>query len=270
METKKKKHGCLTAIVAIVILIVVGTIVGRVGDAKAKRDRERSYNEILWPTSDLASHLPQPENQYGEITYDSEGRLEFLIAKQSKDAYAQYVNTCMQSGYTVNYSKGTDYFWADNQDGYSLSVNYEEEYKEMEISITAPVKKAEETPAPDEEAEISEETETEPAATEEPQPTATTEPEGEEKTENGIRPEFKEVVDNYEEFMNEYVDFMKKYQDADGSDAQMLLDYANFLSKYADMEDTYDKLGDEDMSDAESTYYLQAQARVLAKLSEIA
>lgn len=270
MEPKKKKHGCLTAILVVVALILIGTAVGKVSDAKAKRDRERSYITVTWPTNELVMQLPKPENLYGEITRETEGSFEVLIAKETKADYTKYVEACMSAGFSVDYTKATDYFWANNENGYSLRVSYDEDYKEMSIEITAPSKKAESTALQEEEAESKAEEET-PAATEEP--LATEEPAAEseaEKTASGIRPEFKESVDSYEEFMNEYVDFMKKYEDSDGSNAQMLLDYASFLAKYSDMAEKFDKLGDEDMSSEESTYYLQTQSRVLAKLSEVA
>ena len=267
METKKKKHGCLTAILIVIFLIAVGTIVGKINDASEKKNREKSYSTITWPSGELASQLPQPENLYGEIEYETASSLDILIAKESKEDYIKYVDTCMQNGFDVDYSKNTEYFRADNEEGYSLDVSYDAEYREMKISITAPVKNTA-TPEPEEEQTTLQEAENTPT----PEPQTTPEPKEEnssEETASGIRPEFKESVDSYEEFMNEYVDFMKKYENSNGSDAQMLLDYSRFIAKYADMADKFNKLGDEDMTAEESTYYLQVQSRVLAKLSEV-
>lgn len=87
---------------------------------------------------------------------------------------------------------------------------------------------------------------------------------------DGMRPDFKEAMDSYEEFMNEYVAFMKKYADSDGTDASILADYATYMGKYADMVDKFDKWESEDMNAAETAYYIDVQTRVSKMLLEVA
>lgn len=87
---------------------------------------------------------------------------------------------------------------------------------------------------------------------------------------DGMRPEFKAAMDSYENFMNEYVNFMKKYM-ADPSDMSLLMDYADYMSKYSDfVEDFEEWEDDDDMNAAETAYYIDVQARVSKKLLEIA
>ncbi len=87
---------------------------------------------------------------------------------------------------------------------------------------------------------------------------------------DGMRPEFKAAMDSYENFMNEYVNFMKKYI-ADPSDMSLLMDYADYMSKYSDfVEDFEEWEDDDDMNTAETAYYIDVQARVSKKLLEIA
>jgi uncharacterized protein (UPF0212 family) len=78
--------------------------------------------------------------------------------------------------------------------------------------------------------------------------------------------DFRAWVDSYEEFMNEYVDFMKTY---DQSDTAALLQYGQLMAKYADFAEQTDNLNEEDYSTEDWAYYMQAQARVLQRLSEI-
>lgn len=86
---------------------------------------------------------------------------------------------------------------------------------------------------------------------------------------DGMRPEFKAAMDSYENFMNEYVNFMKKYM-ADPSDMSLLMDYADYMSKYSDfVEDFEEWEDDDDMNAAETAYYIDVQARVSKKLLEI-
>lgn len=86
---------------------------------------------------------------------------------------------------------------------------------------------------------------------------------------NGMRPEFKEAMDAYEAFFDEYAAFMEKFESS-GNTASMLLDYAKYMSEYAETMEKLDAMGDEDLNDAELTYYLQVQTRVNKRLLEVA
>ena len=84
----------------------------------------------------------------------------------------------------------------------------------------------------------------------------------------GLDPDFKKAMDSYEKFMDEYVAFMKKYQ-ANPSDLSLLVDYADYMSKYADFVEDFEAWDDEDMNTAEAAYYLEVQTSVNKKLLEI-
>ena len=85
-----------------------------------------------------------------------------------------------------------------------------------------------------------------------------------------MRPEFKEAMDSYEAFFDEYVAFMEKYAASDGSDLTLLTDYANYMSKYADMMADFEAWDSEDMNTAETAYYIEVQSRISQKLLEVA
>lgn len=86
---------------------------------------------------------------------------------------------------------------------------------------------------------------------------------------DGMRPEFKQAMDSYEAFMNEYCDFMADYAESDGSDLKMLADYADMMSKYADAAEDFDAWDDDDLNDAELSYYIEVQTRVNERLYEL-
>lgn len=87
---------------------------------------------------------------------------------------------------------------------------------------------------------------------------------------DGMRPDFKNAMDSYETFMGEYCDFMAKYNESDGSNLSLLSDYASFLSQYAEMAESFEAWDSEDLTDAETAYYLEVQTRVSQKLLEVA
>lgn len=90
----------------------------------------------------------------------------------------------------------------------------------------------------------------------------------EESKTTGIRPEFKEALDSYEQFFNEYADLMEAYKN-NPTDLQLLTKYADFMSKYSDYMQKLDELKTEDMSTEESAYFIDVTARIEKRLLEV-
>lgn len=86
---------------------------------------------------------------------------------------------------------------------------------------------------------------------------------------DGMRPEFKEAMDSYEAFYDGYCDFMKEYAD-NPTDISLLAEYADMMSKAADMSKKFDAWDEDEMNDAELKYYLEVSNRVAQKLLEVA
>ena len=126
------------------------------------------------------------------------------------------------------------------------------------------------TPKPTEateEAEAVEEAEDE-AAEETPEPTPEPTPEAT-PAPAGVSPEFKETMDSYEAFFDEYCDFMKKMSD-DPTDFTILMEYADVMTRYADIMDKLDAIDEDELSPADEAYYIEAMARIEVKLLEAA
>lgn len=86
--------------------------------------------------------------------------------------------------------------------------------------------------------------------------------------ENGIRPEFKEAMDAYEEFYGEYCDLMKRYED-DPTDLTVLMKYLEMLTKAEEMTEKFEAWDEDDMSNEELLYYMEVNSRVVAMLLEL-
>lgn len=215
-------------------------------------------NTITWPAGTAGKVLPPPESNIGKFSFEYDDSFFVYIGNTSKEDFAEYINTCSEAGFNVDYSKGDNYYFANNSEGWNLSLNYEGN-NIMSISINAP---EEETAAPTTAPEAEPATE---KATEKPAEKAT---EKKESNASGIDPDFKAAMDSYEEFMDEYVAFMKKYN-ANPNDMTLLTDYLDYLDEYADMVKEFNKWEDEDLNDEEFNYYLEVQTRVTQKLLEV-
>ena len=84
----------------------------------------------------------------------------------------------------------------------------------------------------------------------------------------GIRKDFKEAMDSYEKVMNSYADFMTKYNRSDNQ-AGMISEYADYMKKYADAAEKFEKWNENDLTNEETKYYIDVQARVSKRLSDI-
>ena len=104
-----------------------------------------------------------------------------------------------------------------------------------------------------------------PAATAAPRPTATPRPAAAPTPAptpraDGVSPEFKKYMDSYEAFFDEYLDFMES---AEGEE-----DGFGYLLRYAEMMDSLDAIGEEELSTADELYYLEVLSRIGKKLME--
>ena len=91
------------------------------------------------------------------------------------------------------------------------------------------------------------------------------------ETEDGVTPEFKELMDSYEEFFNEYVDFINKYKNAEAEDMVALMgDYADYMTKYAEMMEKMQKMEKDDLPTQDVAYYVEVTARINQKLLTVA
>lgn len=255
------------------ILIVPFFALGDVQISGGSSHTKEKAENLDWSEYVLSDKLPEPKTLKGRLTYDSSSSLSLYIMDVNKNEYKDYVSACKDKGYNVDVYNSSTSFSAKNEEGYSLHLYYDEDDKEYSISLSEPEKKS----ASEETKEESKPTET---PKEEKQKTDTnneetkaTETPKEEKPKtdtnnNGLRPNFKKAMDDYETFMNEYVEFMKKYS-ANPGDTSLLKDYTNYMTKYTKAMESFEKWNAEEINDAETKYYLEVQTRVNKKLLEV-
>lgn len=209
--------------------------------------------KFQWPTSNVVSKLPIPKSQVGEINYEHDNFFAIYVGDTAKADYDEYVNSCINNGFNIDYSKNEKTYWGYNAEGYHISVEYKGN-NTMYISINAP----------DEEEIKSEETNT---GTEKENGKETEAKD--ESSSGGISSDFKAAMDSYEKFFDEYVAIMKKYAN-NPSDMSILGDYTKYMGQYADMMADFEKWESEDMNAAETAYYIEVQGRITKKLLEVA
>lgn len=215
---------------------------------------------ITWPKSIAGQQAPAPKSTIGKFSFEYDDNFFVYVGNTSNTDYAEYVNTCSEKGFNVDYRKGDDYYYAYNSEGWHISICYEGN-NIMSIDIDAPRENNDSndttTTSNSSSAQV-----TEPNSTK-------IESNQSVSNSNGLDPDFKAAMDSYEKFVDEYVAFMKKYNN-NPSDIELLTDYYDFLNKYADFVEDFEKWEDEEMNAAETAYYIDVQARTSTKLLELA
>lgn len=262
----------------IAIIVVLGIIGSTGGNKKDDIDRTTKYT---WSDSALATMIPQPTSEYGKVSIDREDSFWINVYEISPEDFETYIKECKDSGFTVDYRRYESAYYADNEEGYSLSLNYDDEEETMMISLRTPNDEnetnseasEEESTAAGNSTEVEEDTD-QSVETEEGQEQSAEAEESAGKEENngklvdGMRPEFKEAMDSYEAFFDEYCDFMRKYSES--SDVMAMLgDYADYMNKYVDAMQKLDEIGEEELNSAELKYYMEVMGRINQKLLKL-
>lgn len=89
-------------------------------------EEEMEFSEFDWPKSDIAKLIPTPRSNIGYIKWEADYGFVIYVAETSQEEYKEYVDSCWDEGFTIDYRRGDDFFWADNEDGYKVSVRFEE------------------------------------------------------------------------------------------------------------------------------------------------
>lgn len=88
-----------------------------------------------------------------------------------------------------------------------------------------------------------------------------------EKKTDGIDPDFKAMMDAYEDFFDEYAEFMDSYA-KNPTDMQLLMKYVEILEKYEEAMEALDEIDTDELNEQELAYYLAVTARIEKRLLE--
>lgn len=96
-----------------------------------------TIGEFYWPTFGIAEKLPEVDwTNRGQIYVDSPDSFYCDIYDTDLKTFGDYVSACQELGYTVDYYNipGSTYY-ANNKEGYTLTVAYYKDNDRMSISL---------------------------------------------------------------------------------------------------------------------------------------
>lgn len=86
----------------------------------------RITGTIKWSNSDIASLLPVPTSNVGSVVSDYNYGYNLYVGNTSKFEYDEYIAECEEKGFRLNIQKTDATFYAENELGYELVVEYYE------------------------------------------------------------------------------------------------------------------------------------------------
>jgi len=128
IKEKKKGIRIIAAILAFGLLIPYFNLY----NADGKSGKKFKWNEI-----ELSYLLPKPESNKGRIQSNTSMDLWMDVCKISRKQYENYIENCIDKGFDVEAERAESYN-AFNQEGYKLSLSYNESEEEMTIGLSAP------------------------------------------------------------------------------------------------------------------------------------
>ena len=236
-----------------------------------RHDPTDRFAEMQWPDRGLGAMLPAPESSYGVIYNDKAQWFNGDVGNYTREQYGAYVASCEDAGFTVEYTKNNDAFWAWNEEGYYLHLGYDEDKSYMSFSLEAP--KEEESGGSGVSNGGSEEDvgADDGAATDAPDQKTNQdeEPTGGASASGEVTPSFKEYMDSYEAFFDEYIAFMDKYEESTDYTPEMLDDFNTYMERYTDMTAKMNEVDTGALTPADLAYYNEVNARVYEKLYDL-
>lgn len=236
-----------------------------------KLDSPIEMGTLRWPSGEMGKLIPRPDSKTGKTQYENDGSFRLYVGDTTLDQFDEYADKCSQAGFNIEYERGDRYYQANNKDGYHLYLKYEG-FNIMSIDVSK-IDEEEITDNDSRDKEKDKDSESTSSSSSsksvssaEDKPISSDE---DEKTTDSseIRTDIKAAIDSYETFVDEYCSFMESY---DSSDMQQLAKYTSLVAKELEMANNFKALEDQDLTDAETSYYLEVQVRCNEKLLSVA
>lgn len=131
---RRKKPGCLATIGIILIVLIV---IAGVGTSINNHNKQVEYENqtFTWPTSGLATLLPEPATNKGQIISSNDTSLSVEVHGCDEASYSAYLKQCQDAGFTVEASSSSDSYDAYDEEGNKLRLNLYKSTDEMDIVL---------------------------------------------------------------------------------------------------------------------------------------
>ena len=106
---------------AVLIVLAVIVVLGLIGGLSRCGKSSKTYE--AWPTTGLATMLPDPDSSKIDVSINSDKSLYVSVDDYTSSQFEQYIEACKQKGFTVDAEKTSNGFEAYAESGEHLSLS---------------------------------------------------------------------------------------------------------------------------------------------------
>lgn len=130
-----KKPGCL-ATIGIILIVLIG--IAGIGTSINNHNKQVEYESqtFIWPASGLATLLPEPATNKGQLISNSDELLNIQVHGCDEESYSAYLKQCQDAGFTMEASTSSSSYDAYDGEGNKLRLSLYESTDEMSIMLT--------------------------------------------------------------------------------------------------------------------------------------
>ena len=82
-------------------------------------------NSINWSSVPLMADVPKPPSSTGEFGNNFDWTVTIYLVNVTREQYDDYINKCIEEGFSIDMSRYENTFYGDNQDGLELQISWE-------------------------------------------------------------------------------------------------------------------------------------------------
>ena len=82
-------------------------------------------NKINWSAVPLMKDVPKPPSSTGEFGNNFDWTVTIYLVDVTREQYDNYIDKCIEEGFSVDMSRYENSFFGDNKDGYELQISWE-------------------------------------------------------------------------------------------------------------------------------------------------
>lgn len=132
----RKKIRIIAIAGVLVLLFIVMRIISCTRGASTSYSKDRDV-ALDWPQMGLATRLPEPPTEYGEVIGDSSSYFSAYFYHCDEDDFISYVSACKESGFSESPEEAGSSYTAQAEDGCKLSLYYYSDDSEISVSLDA-------------------------------------------------------------------------------------------------------------------------------------
>lgn len=131
---KKKRTGL--KVLAIIVAVLVAIFV--IASCSSSCSQQAASTKEDWPTGPLAQMIPSMDRKCEWVSENKDSLSIRVTDRINKSDYDNYVKECKEWGFTVDVEEDGDDYLAYNSEGYKLSVQYSDYFKQITINLDVP------------------------------------------------------------------------------------------------------------------------------------